>query len=234
MDCIIQARMSSTRLPGKIMKLIKGKPALFYLIDRLQKSKLLKRIIIATTIKECEKPIIDFCKKYNLEYFRGSEDDVLDRYYHTAIKYNCKNIMRITSDCILMDPNIVDQMIQYYYKNKLNYLTMKYSNNVVGAKGGFPDGFNPEIFTFELLEYSKKNAETKEEKEHVSVYIRKKIKNIKKYEIILGKKYKNIDFKKLHLSLDTQNDFELITEIINYFKNNNFTINDVLDYLNNK
>ena len=152
MDCIIQARMSSTRLPGKIMKLIKGKPALFYLIDRLKHSKLLKRIIIATTIKECEKPIIDFCKEYKLDYFRGNEDNVLDRYYQTALKYNCKYIMRITSDCILMDPNIVDNMIKYYYENKLNYLIMKYSNNEVGAKGGFPDGFNPEIFSFKLLE----------------------------------------------------------------------------------
>jgi len=234
MDCIIQARMSSTRLPGKIMKLINGKPALFYLIDRLRHSKLLKRIIIATTIKECEKPIIIFCKKHNIDYFRGSEDDVLDRYYQTALKYNCKDIMRLTSDCILMDPNIVDDMIEYYYKNKLNYLIMKYSNNEVGAKGGFPDGFNPEIYSFKLLEYSKFNSKLKEEKEHVTIYLRKNLKNIAKYEIKLKQKYKNINFKNFHLSLDTQKDFELINEILNYFNNNKFNLFDILEYLNNK
>ena len=214
------------------MKLIKGKPALFYLIDRLKHSKLLKRIIIATTIKECEKPIIDFCKEYKLDYFRGNEDNVLDRYYQTALKYNCKYIMRITSDCILMDPNIVDNMIKYYYENKLNYLIMKYSNNEVGAKGGFPDGFNPEIFSFKLLEYSKFNSKLKEEKEHVTIYLRKNLKYIVKYEIKLKQKYKNIDFKNFHLSLDTKKDFELISQIIYYFNNNNFNIFDILEYLN--
>ena len=95
MNCIIQARMNSTRLPNKIMKLIKGKPALYYLIDRLRKSKLLTNIIIATTVNECDNPIVNFCKENNLEYFRGDENDVLDRYYQTALKYNCKDIMKI-------------------------------------------------------------------------------------------------------------------------------------------
>ena len=234
MYCIIQARMNSTRLPNKIMKLIKGKPALYYLIDRLRKSKLLTNIIIATTINEWDNPIVNFCKENNLEYFRGDENDVLDRYYQTALKYNCKDIMRLTSDCILMDTNIVDNMIEHYLKNKLNYLIMKYSNNVVGAKGGFPDGFNPEIFSFELLKYAKKNAKLKEEKEHVSIYLRKNLKNIKEYEIKLEKEYENIDFKNFHLSLDTQKDFDLINEILNYFNNNNFKLNDILEYLNNK
>jgi spore coat polysaccharide biosynthesis protein SpsF len=226
--------MNSTRLPNKIMKLIKGKPALYYLIDRLKKSKLLTKIIIATTVNEWDNPIVDFCKENNLEYFRGNENDVLDRYYKTALKFNCKDIMRITSDCILMDTIIVDDMIEYYQKNKLNYLIMKYSNNIVGAKGGFPDGFNPEIFSFKLLEYAKNNAKLKEEKEHFSIYLRKNLKNIKEYEIKLEKKYENIDFKNFHLSLDTQKDFDLINEILNYFNSNNFKLDDILEYLHRK
>lgn len=234
MHCIIQARMNSTRLPNKIMKLIKGKPALYYLIDRLRKSKLLTNIIIATTVNKWDNPIINFCKENNLEYFRGDENDVLDRYYQTALKYNCKDIMRLTSDCILMDYNIVDDMIKYYYKNKLNYLIMKYSNNKTGAKGGFPDGFNPEIFSFKLLEFAKNNAKLKEEKEHVTIFLRKKLKNIKEYQIKLVKEYKNIDFKNFHLSLDTQKDFNVINEIINNFDDNYFKLNDILEYLNRK
>ena len=235
MNCvaIIQARTGSTRLPNKIMKKINGKYILDLFLERLKKSKLLNNIIIATTINKNDDVLEKFCIDRNIDYYRGSENNLLDRFYNTAIIYKVDIIVRITSDCPLIDPNIVDDMINIFIKNKLKYMTMKYSNDNIGAKGGFPDGCNPQIINFEMLKEAYQNAKTKYEIEHVVPYIEKKY-NKYLYEIKLNKPYKNINFKKLHLSLDTQKDYILLKNIFEnlYKKNINFTIYDVLDFIN--
>ena len=163
-----------------------------------------------------------------------------DRYYQTALKYNSKNIMRITSDCILMDVNIVDDMIKYYNENKYNYLYVSNPNiKDIGGNNpsglGFPDGCNPEIISFKYLAISNNDAVLNHDREHVTSFVRKKYKNIiNKYNIILNNKYNNLDLSKLHLSLDTKKDFKLIKTIYDnlYKKNNYFNIYDILIFLN--
>lgn len=244
---IIQARTGSTRLPNKIIKKINNKTYLEILVDRLQlcfrNSKI--RIIIATTNNENDDKIVKICEKNNYLYFRGSENNVLERYYQTAQYYNVENIIRITSDCILMDPSIILNMIEEYDNKRLDYLWIKYTNNEKGSKGGFPDGFNPEIFSFKLLEEAFNNADLEYDKEHVIPYMYKKYN--KNYYIVSVDKneYPNIDFNSLHLSLDTPRDLVLIKNILVncYFDNfiegkdtivykNHVTYQDVLTYLN--
>ena len=226
---IIQARMSSSRLPGKIFKNLNDKITLEHCIDRLKRCKNVNNIIIATTTNSRDDIIADFCSQKNYLFYRGSENNVLDRYYQTALISNTDIIVRITSDCPLIDPDIVDDMIKCYLKLNVKHYGMKYAN------GGhtFPDGFNLEIFTFEALKEAQFNS-LPNEREHVSTYLIKKY-DFDKYEVKLEKDYKNLDLKKLHLSLDTEDDYELLQNIFNnvYTKNNEFTIYDILDYLNN-
>ena len=113
---IVQARMGSTRLPGKTLKLIQEKPILQILVERLMKATRLDKIIIATTNNPLDKQIVTFCKHNKLNFFCGSEDDVLDRYYKCAKLNSAKNIVRVTSDCPLIDPLVVDKTIDLYFK----------------------------------------------------------------------------------------------------------------------
>lgn len=231
MDVIVQARMGSTRLPNKILyNAINDISFLKYFYNRVRKSKKINRIIIATTINRKDDIIEDICIKNNWNYFRGNELDVLDRYYKTAIQFNCKNIVRITSDCPLIDFNIIDKMIKKFNSLKdASCLKMLYY-----GKHGFPDGINPEIFTFNSLKEAWNNTQKLSDREHVSFYIHKNMKT-ETFKIKIPKNIK-VNLNKLHLSLDTKQDLINLRKIIKYFyENNNINFNylDVLNYLNN-
>ncbi len=231
---IIQARMGSSRLPNKILKIIEDKCVLQHVIDRCSQSKHINKIIVATTTNSIDDIIEDYCVNNKIDYFRGSENNVLDRYYNTVLQYNCDIIIRVTSDCPLIDVNIIDNMIFYFIKNNLDFLQPQYSRKGKnGSTGGFPDGTNPQIFTFKTLENTHKNAHNDFDLEHVCPYM---IRNYStdEFKIINVDCYKNIDFTTLHLSLDTQADYELISKIFNvlYKKNKNFSIYDVLNIMN--
>lgn len=226
-DVIIQARMGSTRLPGKVMKKIEDKVVLDHVIDRVSRAKNIRNVIICTSTLENDNIISEHCKERNIKCFRGSEKDVLKRYYETAKFYGSDIIVRITSDCPLFDPIYIDKMIDKYFELKLNYLGPKYYGN-----HKFPDGFNCEIFSFNVLKEAELNA-NENEKEHVSTYIIKKFSSYQ-YDYELKNKYKNIKFDELHLSLDTQEDYEFIKDIFKhvYLSKQDFTLADVLEYLN--
>ena len=227
-DIIVQARFGSTRLPGKVMKILEDKLVLQHVIERLRKSKYVRNVIICTSIFTKDDIIFNFCKENNILCFRGSEQNVLERYYETAKYFDSKYVVRVTSDCPLVDSKFIDLMIEKYFELNLNYLGPKYYGNHM-----FPDGFNCEIFNFDLLEEAYKNANINEI-EHVTTYIIKKYKTIEFDYPINYQKYENIDFCKLHLSLDTPDDYILLTQIYKnvYKNNNNFVIEDVLEYLN--
>jgi spore coat polysaccharide biosynthesis protein SpsF len=232
-DVIIQARMGSTRLPGKVMKKIEDKVVLDHVIDRVSIAKNIRNIIICTTTLEQDNIIVKHCKQRNIKYFRGSEKNVLNRYYETAKFYGSDTIIRLTSDCPLFDPNFIDMMIDKYFELELQYIGPKYY-----GQHQFPDGFNCEIFSFDILKEAELNA-NENEREHVSTYIIKKYSSTKyeyDYYCELQNKYNNIKFDELHLSLDTQEDYELIKNIFKhvYLNKKDFTLEDVLQYLNNK
>ena len=233
---IIQARMGSTRLPQKILKKIENKCILQHVIDRCSKSKYINKIIVATTNNPIDDPVEHHCKNKDIYYYRGDENNVLKRFYNTALRYKPDIIVRVTSDCPLIDINILDNMLAYFINKNLEFLHPEYSNtSECGSSGGFPDGTNPQIFTFDLLEKTYKSTTDKFDCEHVCPYMIKHYSTFE-YKIPNIEKYKNIDFSNLHLSIDTQTDYVFVSKIFKkLYKNSpHFTIYDVLDIINLK
>lgn len=163
---IIQARMGSTRLPGKVMKKVVEKPLLGHIIERLKQSKNLEKIIVATTSNPNDKPIVEFCKKNKIDYFIGSEEDVLDRYYQAAKKFRVNPIARLTADEPLIDPVVVDKIIDYFLQNKDK---LDFVSNTL--RRTYPVGLDVEIFSFKTLEKAWLEAKSKFDREHVTPYI---------------------------------------------------------------
>jgi glutamate-1-semialdehyde 2,1-aminomutase len=219
---IIQARYNSTRFPGKVVKKINNKTILEILIRRLSRSKHITKIIVACSNNRKDKAIVTICRKLNVNYFIGSENDVLNRFYQTAKKYRGINIVRITADCPLIDSNIVDDVISnFFFKN------VDYASNVNPPT--FPDGLDVEVFKFSVLKEAYINAKKSEEREHVTPFIINN-KKFKKFNL-----KNSIDYSSLRLTLDEKEDFILIAKIIKYFKNNlNFNLKNILDLYKKK
>jgi len=212
---IIQARMGSTRLPGKIMMSVRNKPLLHYVINQVLQSKKIDKLIIATTNLPQDDEIVKFVDLYGIEVFRGSEEDVLDRYFHYAKKFKLDTIIRITSDCPLIDPEIIDKCVEKFEKKNLDYLSnvnKKIDDDWIYDPCGFPSGFAVEVFTFNALENAWKNAKKLSDREHVTQYI---LDNPKKFKIDGLENQEN--FSDLRLTLDHQEDFNLIKLVIENF-----------------
>jgi glutamate-1-semialdehyde aminotransferase/spore coat polysaccharide biosynthesis protein SpsF (cytidylyltransferase family) len=221
---IIQARYNSTRFPGKILKKIKGKTLLEILIKRLQKSKYINKIVVASSTKVEDLKIKDVCDQLHIEFFQGSENDVLDRYYKVAKFLKAKNIIRITSDCPLIDPIVVDKVIIKHFAQNADYTT-----NTMPAT--YPDGYDVEIFKFiALKEAWQKSKKRPSLKEHVTTYIRLNSK-FRKSNVALKKNYSF-----LRLTIDDPIDFEVINDVARIFPNIvSFSVNDVIKlYKKNK
>lgn len=202
---IVQARMGSTRLPGKILKEVNGKPLLLHQIERLMRSKLINNLIIATTLNEQDDEVVDFCRKHNIDYYRGSEDNVLERYYKTWEQYGGEAIVRLTSDCPIIDPEIVDKTIQYFLDNSYDYV----SNTV---KRTFPRGLDTEIFSSKTLKLAYEQAMLDRDKEHVTAYIYTHLTDFN-----IGHYKNDKDLSAYRWTVDTEEDFELIKRILEAF-----------------
>lgn len=204
--CIVQARLGSSRLPGKVLMKVGGTTLLEYEINRLRLAKKIDKIVVATTIKKADDKIETLCAKTGIDCFRGSEKDVLDRFYKCSLKYpKYKNIIRATGDCPLIDPKIVDETIVYFEKHKFDYV----SNSAPGQET-FPDGLDIEIFTKEALYLAARKANLASEREHVTLYFEKN-KTIK----MGGFKEKN-DYSRYRLTVDNQEDFEVVKFLIEH------------------
>jgi spore coat polysaccharide biosynthesis protein SpsF len=230
---IIQARFNSTRLPGKILEIINNKTILDYVIAQSLSSKNLDNVIIATTTNPSDKIIIDFCKRNNYSYFSGSEFDVLDRYYQCAKKFNLDPIIRITSDCPLIDPNVIDMTINEFNQNKYDYV----SNNIEFNNGkwidsacNFPQGMTVEVSSFNALEIAWKDSKKPSEREHVFPYVQFHPEIFDVKNIIHSKNLSNI-----RCTLDRKDDLIFLQELINRLpKDNTITINDIDKIINNE
>ncbi len=228
---IIQARMGSTRLPGKTLKPINGIPILKRTVDRLQKSALLSQVIIATSTNIENNIIEEFCLHNNIKYYRGSENDLLDRYYHSALKYGCNEkdiIVRITSDCPLIDSIVVDNAILHYMHNDFDVVLNSWFKN------SYPSGFDVEVLNFNVLHKIWSTETDMTRREHVLCSRTNKLLVTNMFsdipsEYILSL---NFDINLIHLSVDTKEDFILIDTIIKNMPPN-YTFYDVVDYLNN-
>ena len=210
--------MDSTRLPGKILSLLDGtNTSLSYTINQLRECKSLDKIVIATTNLEQDNIIETNAKTLGIDCFRGSSDDVLDRYYHCAKKFQINTIVRITSDCPLIDPQIVDQVIRKYQSEDYDYVTNTLSRS-------YPIGTDVEIFSFEILEKTWQKAILPSEREHVTLFIRNKKLNFK-----LGNLKNSKNLGHLRWTLDRVEDLNLIRKIVVKINKNPILMNDILN-----
>lgn len=220
---IVQARMGASRLPGKIMRTVLGKPMLEYQIERLRRVEASDEVVIATTDDPSDDVVSDFCQKLSIPFFRGDVDDVLNRYYQAAKKRNSKIIVRITGDCPLIDPNIVNQLIRYFLSNEKRF---DYVSNVIERT--YPRGIDCEVFSFKILEEIHKAATDLSDREHVTRYLRR---NPMRYR--LGNVSYPTDESRHRWTLDTEDDFKLIQKFFErlYPTHPHFSLEDGLRFM---
>lgn len=219
---IIQARMNSSRLPGKVLKTILGKTLLEYQIERLIRVNQADKIIVATTVNPIDDAIVDLCDRLNISIYRGSESDVLSRYEAAAQRFNSQTIIRITSDCPLIDPELIDRAIEFYRNNHFDYVS---TDDKV-----YPRGMDTEIFSRQILEIAYLNAQKPHEREHVTPHF---YQNPDRFSI--GSYTENLQSAHYRLTVDTPEDFQLIQNLLEalYPKNPTFNLDDILRCLIN-
>jgi len=221
---IIQARMSSTRLAGKVLREILGKPMLWHLLSRLKKSVLIEKIIVATSTKEIDRPILEVAADCGVESFAGSEDDVLDRYYQAAKKFRADPVVRITADCPLIDPRISDKTIECFLRSRENVDYV--ANNIPPT---YPDGLDTEVFSFAALEKAWLEARKPTEREYVTSYIWKNKQIFRQLNVVHSQ-----DLSHLRWTVDEEKDFLFVTEVYKgLYTNRNkiFYMEDIIDFL---
>ncbi len=223
---IIQARMGSTRLPGKVLRLLKGKPVLAHVVERVSACQEVDEVIVATTKNKHDYCIVEACDRLGVGCFRGSEDDVLDRYYQTARYHNADIIVRVTSDCPLFSPDVLTGMLKYF-KNALqvNNVPDYMSNTLLRT---FPRGLDAEIIRMLALQSAWRSADEPYEREHVTPYIYNHPK------LFCLNNYKSPqDNSFMRWTLDTNEDWDFIANIFErcYSEGKIFTSECVIDLL---
>jgi len=213
--------MSSTRLLGKVLKPILGRPMLAHQIDRMKRSRKIDHLIVATSNNTEDKPIADICRETGTDVYRGDLNIVLDRFYQAARKYRPDHIVRITGDCPLIDPQIVDELVTFYLETGCDY-----ASNC--RPPSYPDGLDTEIFSFSALEKAWKASDRPDEKEHVVVYI---ITHPDRFQIS-NYRYQE-DLSHLRWTVDEPEDLEFVRRVFEaiYPVKPDFTMKDVLDLL---
>lgn len=209
---IIQARMTSTRLPGKVLMPINKKPMLYWVISRLNRSKLIDEIVLAIPDTKESNVLEEFAKENDIIYVRGSEDNVLSRYYKAAKQSNADVVVRITADCPLVDSEIVDNVIEEHISSKADY-----TSNVIERT--YPQGLDVEVFNFSVLEKAIKEAETDFQKEHVTPYFLQNPQIFRLHNVTATGVLNNPEIR---ITVDTQKDLDLVREIYKHFSKKEF------------
>jgi len=221
---IIQARMGSTRLPGKIMKEVLGKTLLEYQLERLKRVRFAGEIVVATTGNEADAPIVELCGKLGVAFFRGPEDDVLARYHQAAVAFNAATVVRITADCPIIDPAVVERVIEFYLEHRPEY---DYVSNTFPILT-YPRGMDTEVFSFRALREAAAEAVDQPEREHVTIFIKRRPERYQIFNLPYEK-----DYGYYRWTVDTAEDFELIRRMITalYPVKPRFTLEDCLTLL---
>jgi len=203
---IVEARMTSSRLPGKHLMEVLGKPILSYLLDRLKAVESIDSIVIATTRNSTDDVLVEFSKQNKVEIYRGDEDDVMGRVLDAAKHFRADVICEVTGDCPIIDPQLVEQVIQTYLYNNIAYV-----NN---GRQGLPDGMGSQVFSTSTLSQSASQTKKLLDREHVTLHIRN---NPKLFPPIYIGTMPSMNRPKLSVTLDEKDDFDLIKKIIEYF-----------------
>ncbi len=226
---LVQARTSSTRLPGKVLMPLCGQPLLIRMVERLNYSKWAGRIIVITTEDSSDDPIVELCNSKGIEVFRGDMNNLLDRHYQAAKAYDAEIVLKIPSDCPLIDPNIVDFVIDYYLQNSGNF---DYVSNLHPAT--YPDGNDVEIMSFKSLEMAWNNATRKLELEHTTPYLWE---NPDQFKIGNVAWPSGKDYSMSHRwTIDYPEDYQFIKAVYEELhpKNPVFTIEEIIDLVTAK
>jgi len=218
---IIQARLTSTRLPNKVLLNIEGKAMLERVVERLKGSKHTEQIIIAIPVDESNDRLALFCQSKQWPFFRGSEDDVLDRYFQTAKHFNLSTVVRITSDCPFCDPVLVDDVIDTFIKEKADF-----ASNAIERT--FPRGLDAEVFSFKALEQVVKLAKKNYQKEHVTPCF---FENPNKFKVVSVKAKGALMRPELRLTVDVREDLALAKVIYKHFGERMFFAKDITNFL---
>jgi len=225
---IIQARTSSTRLPQKVLKYLpydSDITVLEQVICRLKNSNKLDEIIVATTKDADDENIVDIAKKWKIPFFRGSTDNVLERYYLAAKENDLDIVVRITSDCPCIDPEIVDLILETHLKKNSDY-----TSNTLNRT--FPVGLDVEVINFKALKKCFYNAKNFSEKEHVTLYVHNNLDQFKTENVCIN----GPSMSQIRITLDTEEDYAILCAIFDYLyqKNHFFNLNEIINLFDSK
>ncbi len=216
---IIQARMGSTRLPGKVLAELSGKTILWHVVNRVRHVRALDRIVVATTLEAADEKIARWCEDEGVDCFRGSSEDVLDRYYRAALEYDAAVIVRITSDCPLLDPSLVDMAIAKFQTGGFDH---------VSVGGNYPDGLDTEVFSFAALAIAWKEARLGSEREHVTPFIWKQPERFRLFGFSAPD-----DYSTMRWTVDDERDLSFVRAVCDGLgrREKPFGMQEILDYL---
>jgi len=226
---IIQARMGSNRLPGKVLKPILGRPMLWHVVRRVRAAPSISEVIVAVPNDPANEVLLRFCADNKITLFAGSETDVLDRYYRAAQQFEADPIVRVTADCPMADPQLIERLIQMYKSGAYDHIGVA---SGAGAerlgKGRFPDGLDAECFGFSALARAWHEATDPRDREHVTRYMWNN-----KQIFHCGELTADLVYPKLRLTVDHPEDFELVTKIYEslYSERRPFLLSDVMKFL---
>ena len=217
---IIQARMGSTRLPDKVLMPLAGKAVLEHVIRRCQQAKFVDKVVVATTVDLKDLAIVRFVSGLGVSVFCGSTNDVLDRYYQAARFFELQHIVRITADCPMIDPDVIDRVIEKYFDSDVDYAA-----NILNPT--YPDGEDVEVFRFDVLDRAWREARMLSEREHVTPYMIK-CDIFKKINVAHDR-----DLSQQRWTLDESRDYEMLSAVFNvlYHKDAFFHMEDILSFL---
>jgi spore coat polysaccharide biosynthesis protein SpsF len=219
---IIQARMGSTRLPGKVLKDLCGETVLARVVSRTRRAKLVDEVVVATTVESADDAIVRECERLSVACFRGDEADVLDRYYLASRKFAADEVVRITSDCPFSDPELIDAAIRKFVDEEPDYVT----NALVPT---YPLGLDVEVFSSDALEQAWRTAKEPYQRTHVTAYLYEHPEIFKIVSLTA-----EADYSKYRWTLDTPADLELIRAVYAHFSQRNFGWREVLSLMENR
>ncbi len=221
---VIQARMASTRLPGKVMLDLAGEPMLVRVLNRTKRAGMLDEVVVATTTGPEDDSIVDLAATYGWPSFRGSEEDLLDRYYRAANRYSADVVVRVTSDCPLVEPILIDEIVRDFMEKG----PVDYASNTFPSRT-FPRGLDVEVIAFDALERAWREDKNPAWREHVTPYIYRHPKEFCLRPVVHDK-----DYSYMRWTVDTADDLALIRKIYDHFGHDEFSWEDVLSLLEEK
>lgn len=216
---IIQGRMGSSRLPGKVMGKILGKPMLFHVVTRVSRARRIDLVTVATSARAFDDPVAEYCAGANIPCFRGSEEDVLDRIYQAANHFKADAVVRLTSDCPLHDPDVIDERVRILLEEGADFVNG-------GMETTFPDGLDAAAFWMSVLERTWREATLRSDREHVTPYIFRNPDLFRLHIVRLPE-----DLSHLRWTVDEPQDLEFVRAVYAHLGDTDFRMADILDLL---